>query len=71
MQPQSTFEEQIDFITIEMKSRFNRAATALAAAATPGDAAEKVCRLYEIPADPDKDSGIRAGLAEAYARLLA
>ena len=72
MQPQSTFEEQIDFITFEIKTPgFKGARTALAAAATPGDAAEKVCRLYEIPADPDKDSRIRAGLAEAYARLLA
>jgi hypothetical protein len=73
MKPSSTFEEQIDFITFEMKngSRLERNAGAtLALTTTPSDAADKVCRLYERPRDPEKDSPIRMGLAEAYPRLF-
>lgn len=73
MKPQSTFEEQIDFITFEMKhgaSQEQTAGRALAAATSASDAADKVCRLYERPLQPEKDSSIRMGLAEAYARSL-
>jgi hypothetical protein len=71
MKPQSTFEEQIDFITFEMRSSEKTAGTALAGTTTPSDAADKICRLYERPQNPDTDSSIRMGLAEAYARSLA
>lgn len=70
----STFEEQLDFITFEMKFGAvleKRAGAALTGAATPSAAAEIVCRLYERPKDPKRDSPIREGLAEAYALALA
>jgi Phage tail lysozyme len=71
MKPQSTFEEQVDFITFEMRNSARKSWSRAAATTTPSDAADKVCRLYERPQNPDKDSQIRMGLAEAYARSLA
>jgi hypothetical protein len=73
MKPQSTFEEQIDFITFEMKNGGpleKKAGRDLALTSTPSAAADTVCRGYERPQNPDKDSPIRMGLAEAYARSL-
>jgi Phage tail lysozyme len=73
MKQQSTFEQQIDYITFEMNQGDpdeRKAGTSLAFATTPSDAADKVCRLYERPLHPEKDSPVRMGLAEAYARLL-
>jgi hypothetical protein len=73
MKGQSSFEEQIDFITFEMKQgdpAERKAGIALASTTTPSEAADKVCRLYERPLHPEKDSPIRMALAEAYARSL-
>jgi Phage tail lysozyme len=74
MKPESTFEEQVRYITYEMKNGGpleKQAGAELAAATTPGEAADKVCRRYERSQNQAKDAPIRMGLAEAYARLLA
>lgn len=69
---QSTFEEQLDFITFEMnhKDMEKTAGDALKTATTPAAAADTVCRKYERPQHPDEDSRKRVPLAEAYALVF-
>jgi hypothetical protein len=68
----STFEGQLEFITFEMnqKDMEERAGKLLKQATTPTQAAEIVCREYERPQNPDKDSNERKAWAEAYALAL-
>ena len=69
----STFQEQLDFITFELRKGAaleKKAGAALEKETTPGAAASTFCRLYERPRHPDKDSEIRAELADTYASLL-
>jgi hypothetical protein len=69
----STFEQQLDFITFELRkgdSLEQKAGKDLDTKTTPGDAAESFCRLYERPLNPDNDSKERRKYADSYARLL-
>ena len=67
---QSTFEDQLDFITFEMNHNERDAGKALKKATTPSAAADTVCRDYERPEKKDKDSAIRMPIAEAYALVF-
>lgn len=67
---QSTFEDQVDFITFEMNNNEKDAGKALKKATTPAAAADTVCRDYERPQDKDGDSAIRMPLADAYALVF-
>jgi len=61
---QSSFEEQLAFVHAELQRAEKRAGDALAACTTAAEAADTICRLYERPKYPDKDSAIRMALAE-------
>jgi uncharacterized protein (TIGR02594 family) len=67
---QSTFEDQLDFITFEMNHNEKDAGKTLKKATTPSAAADTVCRDYERPEKKDKDSAIRMPIAETYAHLF-
>ena len=60
----SSFEEQLYWVHAELRGSEKAAGDALALCITPASAAETVCRKYERPADPDRDSRIRAALAD-------
>lgn len=69
----STFEQQVEFITFELRHGEpleKKAGKDLVNRMTAGDAAESFCRLYERPLNPDKDSRERRILADSYSRLL-
>jgi hypothetical protein len=63
----STFAEQIAYISWEMDNHETRARDELRATGDVRAAAEAVCRFYERPADPDRDSSRRADFAEQLA----
>ena len=62
---EASFEEQLAFVHHELTAGGERAAGGrLRNARTAGEAAELVTRLYERPANPDRDAADRAALAE-------
>ncbi|MBL6653996.1 MAG: hypothetical protein ISP49_20540 [Reyranella sp.] len=67
---QSTFEDQVDFITFEMNHNEKAAGDILKKDTTPAGAATTVCANYERPADKQGESAKRKPLAEAYALVF-
>jgi len=65
---QSTEADQLAFRRWEAKEDTDLQ-RALGAARTPGDHAEVITRIYEMPADPDLDSIDRANIAETIRAL--
>jgi hypothetical protein len=61
----STLPEQLEFVDHELHSTQKAARTALRAATTASEAGAAVCRLYERPADTERQAKYRAGLADA------
>lgn len=60
----SSFEEQLAFVHIELQTTEKAAGTALAACLTPSEAGACVSRWYERPADREGEAAKRAALAE-------
>ena len=64
----STFEEQLHFVHVELKTTERAAGTALAACATAEQAGAVVSKLYERPADREGEAMKRGVLAERIFR---
>lgn len=64
---ESTFTEQLVFVQHELKGTQKFAGNALAQAKSANDAGQIVCRLYERPADTDRQAVYRGGLADKIA----
>lgn len=60
---QSTFQEQLDFIQHELGTTQRDAGRALHASQSASDAGAVICRLYERPADTERQATYRANLA--------
>lgn len=60
---QSTFTEQLEFIQHELEGTQKAAGRALMASTSASDAGAIICRLYERPADTERQAAYRAGLA--------
>ena len=64
---EASLTEQLDFIDHELRTTEGKAGKALAKATDPGKAADVFTRLYERPANPNKDAAIRSSTATAFA----
>lgn len=64
---ESTFTEQLAFVQHELKGTQLHAGMALSKATTANEAGQIVCRLYERPADTERQAVYRGGLADKIA----
>jgi hypothetical protein len=61
----ATMDEQLAFINYELRGPESRAGNALLGAKTAGESAAIVSRLYERPANADREAAIRSSIASS------